>query len=328
MTDFLPTDNAPSVAVVIPAYGRPELLARTLESMTRAVWPSGFETVRVVENGPRGEIESVVRRYTELLPVRYQHEPTLGLSAARNAGLACCETDIVLFFDSDIRLENDSLLAYRRAFDECGINSFYGGPISPDYVRPPAEWLHAFLPPSARGFDLGEDDFWLARPSPDRLDKPLLIGGNMAFPRLPLLEVGGFDPVGASGDRGGVGEETRVQLRLFEAGYHGRYVAGARVWHYVPVENCSPEWALGRAYRHGLTDGLMARKSGRRSGVQRWMIRHAVELEARCLWARLRGQSLSERFSTEWKRARFRGLMAGCRDRGGGAGETISVDET
>lgn len=148
----------------------------------------------------------------------------------------------------------------------------------------------------------------------------------MAFPRLPLLEIGGFDSIGAAGDRGGVGEETRVQLKLFEAGYSGRYVADARVWHYVPAENCSPEWALGRAYRHGLTRGLIAHKNGAPVGVQRWMVRQAMALEARCLWARLRRRPLPERFPMEWKKARFRGVIAGRRG-SGKPGENISADE-
>src|SRR5699024_4272513 len=187
-----------------------------------------------------------------------------------------------------------------------------------EYVTPPADWLRTYLPPSACGFDLGEEDFWL--------DEPSLIGPSMAFPRRSLLAVGGFDSIGATGTRGGVGEEPRVQRKLFNAGWRGRYVAQARVWHYVPPENCSPEWALRRAYRHGLTASLSARQQGRRPGVQRWMIRRVVVLEAQCRWARLRGRSLSERFSMERERAWHHGVMAGCRD-GNNPGEKASATE-
>lgn len=299
MTDAQP--GSPSVAIVIPSYGRPDLLTRTLDSIVEATWPTGFGALRVVENGPRGEIETVVSQYADQIPLQYLNEPKLGLSAARNAGFAHCDEDIIIFFDNDVRVERDALLAYRRAFDEHGTACFYGGAVLADYVTAPHEWLLSSLPPSAKGFDLGEEDCVL--------DGPWLIGPSMAFPRGLLYPAGGFDPIGATGPSGGLGEETRLQLRLMEAGYTGRYVAGARVWHYVPPENCSPEWALKRAYRRGLTDGQLT--YGR--GIERWMVRRSAELLMQLGWARLRGRSLADRFWLEREWARFRGVMAGCR---------------
>lgn len=313
MTDDVRTQS-PSVAIVIPSYRRADLLVRTLESMAEAVWPQGFEVVRVVENGPPSGIESAVRPFDKRLPIIYQNEATLGSSAARNAGLARCDQDIVIFFDNDIRLERDSLLAYRQAFDQYGTSAFYGGPVLADYVMPPPKWLREFLPWSATGIEFGAHDRWL--------EEPVFIGASMAFPRKCLLELGGFDAIGATGKRGGVGEEIRLQQRLLDAGYKGRYVAGARVWHYVPPEDCSPQWALGRAFRHGMTDSLEARLRGRRRGVRLWMIRHAAGLEMRTLLARMRRRPLEERFALEWKRAHFRGFLAGCHD-GKNSGEKV-----
>lgn len=114
------TAGSPSAAFVIPAQGRTERLARTLDSMTKAIWPSGFEAVRVVENGPKAKIEAVVHQYIDRLPIQYYNESAPGASIARNAGLFQYAEDIVIFFDNDICIEPHTLLAYRRAFDANG----------------------------------------------------------------------------------------------------------------------------------------------------------------------------------------------------------------
>lgn len=53
-----------------------------------------------------------------------------------------------------------------------------------------------------------------------------------------------------------------MQVRLLQAGLVGRYVPGAMVWHFVPASRCSREWALTRAYRKGIAQGLNVCASG------------------------------------------------------------------
>src|SRR5690606_3791775 len=60
---------------------------------------------------------------------------------------------------------------------------------------------------------------------------------------------------------GATGQETTMQRLLRERGVTPIDVREARVWHYVPRQRCSPNWALHRKYKVGLEDGLRARKA-------------------------------------------------------------------
>ena len=57
--------------VNIATSGRPELLRRTLESLKECEEPVGYRETVVVENGPRGGAEAVVRAARSWLNVRY-----------------------------------------------------------------------------------------------------------------------------------------------------------------------------------------------------------------------------------------------------------------
>lgn len=59
----------------------------------------------------------------------------------------------------------------------------------------------------------------------------------------------------ATGDLGLMGEETRLQIRLMEAGYKGIYAPDAVVHHWVPKNRCDEKWTVQRQYRAGLTLG-------------------------------------------------------------------------
>ncbi|HEY0663164.1 MAG TPA: hypothetical protein VGD18_01000, partial [Thiobacillaceae bacterium] len=142
--------------------------------------------------------------------------------------------------------------------------------------------------------------------------------GNHALRRDVLLEMGFFDAIGATGTRGGVGEETRLQERILAGGRQLVYVAGAAVWHYVPASHCSPQWVLGRVFRHGLTRGLFEPPRGRHrlAGAPLWAWQRWLVLSLGAYARRLRGESLEQRFALEYERAEWAGVLAGCRSKG------------
>ena len=292
-------------AIVIPSYGRPDLLRRTLHSLVEAEWPASFTGVWVVENGPQTGLEALCREFAARLPLHYVHEPRLGLSAARNAGARACQGEVILFLDNDVRVVPGALRAYAQAFADHPEAGAFGGPLRPDYETPPHDWLLPYLPWSATGLDHGPDN--------RLLDEPLLTGGNHAVNRQVLMEAGFFDPIGATGKRGGLGEETRLQERILAGGRRLVYVAGAAVWHYVPASDCSPQWVLGRVFRHGLTLGLLDPLPGRHrlAGAPLWAWQRWLRLTARALTGRGRGLPLEKRFALEHERAQWAGVIAG-----------------
>lgn len=299
-----------SAAIVIPSYGRPDLLRRTLQSLVDAQWPPSFTGVWVVENGPQTGLQALCQEFAARLPLQYVHEPQLGSSAARNAGARACQGEVILFLDNDVRVAPGALTAYSRAFADHPEAGAFGGPLRPDYETPPPAWLVGYLPWSAVGVDYGPDNRCM--------DEPLLLGGNHAVNREALTQAGFFDPIDAVGTRGGVGEETRLQERILAAGRQLVYVAGAPVWHHVPASNCSPQWALGRVFRHGLTRGLLDPPRGRHrlAGAPIWAWLCWLRLTLRVCARRLRGESLENRFALEYERAEWAGVLTGCRRAG------------
>lgn len=303
---------AGSIAVVIPTYGADRLpvLRRTLLSLVGIARPVGFEGIWLVENGPAAGARAVCDEFaSRLSDLHYVHEPQLGLSAARTAGVRASRGDYIVFFDNDVRVGGDILNAYARAFDQYGPKCVYGGAVYPEYDTPPPDWLKPYLPPSAV--------YWHVADVTGPIDEPILWGANHAISRTALAAAGGYDPIGAIGKAGGVGEETRLQKRIVANGGQLIYIADVPVWHYVPASECSPQWALQRVFRQGLTDGLLEPLRGRRrlAGVPLWAWHRWLRLNLRVLQYRLRGFTLERRFAFEYERAKWAGVMAGCKQR-------------
>lgn len=101
------TPDPPSVAVIIPVHGHPELLALTLASVRRQ---RGVRVrVIVVDDASNDGIEPVVRAVfpearVERLPRRG------GPGPARNKGFEFAEEEFVAFLDADDEWEGDFLL--------------------------------------------------------------------------------------------------------------------------------------------------------------------------------------------------------------------------
>jgi glycosyltransferase involved in cell wall biosynthesis len=241
--------------IVIPSYGRPATLIGTLEAIRGDRSPRNLQKLIVVENGGRWGVEEICEQFATSLPINFLHSELANLSNARNIGIAHSRADIVLFLDNDVRVIPGALEAYARAFDEFGQSCFYGGSLYPEYETPPPDWLKVFLPSSVRGHDLGGNDLFL--------DQPLFLGGNFKIPRVALQSVSSFEgPCAEGGNGGGVGEENRLQERLLQQGFRGRYVAGAGIVHPVSARNSDVDFVIHRRYRHAYSDGFLDAHSG------------------------------------------------------------------
>jgi glycosyltransferase involved in cell wall biosynthesis len=239
-----------TVDIVIPTFQRVETLRRTLESLAAVNIPSEIKNIIVVENGPKEGVDEIVKSYEGSIPVKYRYSDSAGLSHARNLGVESSRAEFIIFFDNDLTFYDFTLPAYVKAFKEHGERYFYGGPLEPDYELRPPDWLSEFLPRSARGFSLGDHD--------SEIDGPEFLGGNHAICRQHICDFGFYDAGGADGHNAGmVGEETRLQEKLLENGVRAFYVSRALVKHFVPRENCTPDWVLDRAHRQGVTTGVI-----------------------------------------------------------------------
>lgn len=84
------------VTIVIPVYNRAECLLRTLQSV-----PADYPLI-VVDNGSTDGSAAMAEDFcSRRSGAVFVSEPTSGAPAARNRGLALCQTEWVYFFDSD-----------------------------------------------------------------------------------------------------------------------------------------------------------------------------------------------------------------------------------
>lgn len=307
--------------VVIGTHGRCELLNRTLESLTAARRPEGFGEVWVVENGSDAGARQTCQEMVSRLPVRYEHLEQAGKSRALQHALEIIKQGLVIFLDDDVRVVPELFEIYAAAVAEHGAEAIYGGPLLIDYERRPPEWLLDNLPPSVSG--------WQPEDPEAALVTGHFLGANFGAYAEAVLRVGGVNlAIGPGAVRAGtshnpIGIETDMQMRLRGGGCKPVYLPGAKVWHYVPRERCTPGWTLHRHYRTWMTNGMMDQEpypGPRWRGVPRWMWRRALVLWCGAVAAWV-VPSARRRFEIQKKYYQWRGYMAGLRLRdetGGG----------
>jgi len=242
------------LVVVIPTAGRAQLLRRTLESLADCTMPGCYCETIVVENGPRADARSVVSSFQDKLRTRYLHVEKANKSNALNVAIAELDDRCLVYFtDDDVRLSTNVLATYAEAAREMDGGVFLGGATGVDYDEPPPEWLRPFLPSDARPFT--RQDF-------EKGSRYLVfLGFNWAAFVGDIRAAGGFDSrFGPGGTSGSIGQESDMQQRLLGAGVEPQFVAQAKVWHYVPLQRCSPQWIANRHYRFGILDAITRRQ--------------------------------------------------------------------
>jgi glycosyltransferase involved in cell wall biosynthesis len=254
------TATLPSASVVIATHleSRWDQLRSALLSLQhQSSLPS--EIVVVVDNNPK-LLSRAAANLGEALVVENTEGP--GLAGARNTGCAASSSEVVAFIDDDAEALPDWLERLLPPYlDHCVLG--VGGAIEPLWPMRP-RWF----PPE---FD------WVVgcsyRGLPTRAASVRnLIGCNMSFRRLELIESGGF--------KSGIGrtdafplplgcEETELCIRM-RRGLPGReliYEPQAIVRHRVPIERRRWRYLAGRCYAEGLSKAQVAFTVGRRDGL-------------------------------------------------------------
>lgn len=240
------------LTVLIPTHGRPQLLERTLDSLSQCTLPESYEELVVIENGSQAGAEERVRELPEPLNARYMHRERGNKSYALNEALDTITDGLVVFFDDDVRVHSETLVAYAEAAGSHEGRAIFGGPTGVDYEKEPPEWLLPYLPGSASGW--GQDGF-------EQEDYQWFLGFNWAAFREDIVSQGGFDlRFGPGSPTGATGQETDLQKRMVGSGLEKQFVPRAKVWHYVPKSKSTPLWVLGRRYRQGHEKGLRIKR--------------------------------------------------------------------
>jgi GT2 family glycosyltransferase len=196
----------PRVSVVVCTYNGAETIGGAIDALTRLDYPD-YETI-VVDDGSTDGAGAVA----EARGARVVRTANLGLSAARNTGIATSDGEIVAFCDDDCRPDRDWLRYLVRTLQR-GPYAGIGGPNVPPPGRLVAESI---------GYAPGRPTHVLTSPTMAEH----IPGCNMAFRRTALESVGGFDPQFRV-----AGDDVDICWRIQETGGTLGFSPGAMVWH-------------------------------------------------------------------------------------------------
>lgn len=231
--------EVPGVTIVVPAFGRPDLLARCLDSV--ASGSPGVPVVVVDDASPDGRAvaDVVPRRGASIV----RHATNAGPGAARNTGLEQVTTDLVAFLDSDCEAPAGWLEALVPLFDDRRV-----GAVAPRVV------------PGGDGAGSTLGRFEAARSALDmgphrRLVRP---GARLGFLPSAALVVR-RDALGERAFDAGmrVGEDVDLVWWLADRGWHVRYEPSVHVRHETRVS--ARAW-IRRRYEYGTSAADLDRR--------------------------------------------------------------------
>ncbi len=224
-----------SIAVIVATIGHGTLLPRCLAALADLEGPD-YEVI-VVHNGPpcaetRRIVDAARSRSTH--PIRYLEEPRLGVSLARNRGVAQTRADIVVFTDDDVVVDRDWLRWLVEPFCSNAVGAA-AGMLLPLELQTPAQKRFEQYAGLSKG--LARRSFDLER---NRADDILLYpfwagvfgsGASIAFRRESFVASGGFDPAFGGGSLALSGEDHEAMSAAILRGQRLVYEPRSLCWH-------------------------------------------------------------------------------------------------
>lgn len=223
-------------SVVICTHRLNQRLINAITSLAaQTVTPESFEVIVVNNNPGNTRLSQIVGELRashfggDSARLKLINCPIRGLSAARNAGIAAAQGEIVCFIDDDAVAEPDWLVNILRAYDEHPNAGIVGGYIQ---LKVPAKRPHALIP--------GLEKYWShfvgghSGYTPAKFWYEFPWGANWTARRSALLQIGGFrSGYGRKGDDFGGGEELAAAALTQRLGWEVGIEPAARVQHDV-----------------------------------------------------------------------------------------------
>lgn len=240
------------VSVIICTRNRANYLPECLSSIASQKAASSFEVI-VVDNNSTDGTPALLREWCRNdSRFRSTREDRLGLSRAKNAGIALARGNLLIFTDDDVVVEPHWLETYNEFFArQMDRRVIAGGPIIPI----PADlgdwpmWFHR------RALcNVGLLDYESERP----LEKwEYLWGANMAIPRWVISDFGPWDDsVGRRGEERGTFEDIEYQDRVRIGGVSTWFCPDAVVHHRVDRRTVTPRGVVSKAFARGRNEFL------------------------------------------------------------------------
>ncbi len=232
-TPFEPAESWPRVSVMVCTFNGAKTIGACLEGLQELDYPD-FEVI-VVNDGSTDSTPAIVREF----PFRLINIERQGLATARNIGMRAATGEIVAYIDDDARPDRHWLKYLAAALER----SPYAGVGGPNV--PPAD---SSIVASCVADAPGSPTHVLVS---DR-EAEHIPGCNMAFRKLALEDVGGFDPQFRA-----AGDDVDLCWRLLAAGHKLGFSPAAVVWH-RPRGSIRAYWRQQRGY--GRAEAMLERK--------------------------------------------------------------------
>ncbi len=238
--------DAPRVSVVVCSYNGGQTLKQCLRSLEQLDYPD-YEVI-LVDDGSTDDTPAIAARFPSVRTIRQKN---MGLSAARNVGLAAATGEVVAYTDSDCFADPDWLGLLIRQLIKTNAAAVGGPNLTPD-----DGWLAGCVAaaPGQPTHVLISDE-----------EAEHIPGCNMAFRTDVLRELGGFDPIYRK-----AGDDVDVCWRLIDGGHLISFAPGAFVWHH---RRQGPRPYFKQQSGYGEAEGLLACKHPSRFnafGSGRW----------------------------------------------------------
>ena len=201
-------------SVIIPVYNRPDEVNELLLSLTKQHF-TNFE-VLIVEDGSAIPCEEIVKRYSDVLDVKYFFKPNSGPGQTRNFGAEHSKGDYLIILDSDCILPEDYFDAVEAELKREPADAF-GGPDRADDSF--SDMQKAINYAMTSFFTTGG-----IRGGKKKLDKFYPRSFNMGVKRDVYMDMNGFSKMR-------FGEDIDFSIRIFKHNYSCRLFPEAWVYH-------------------------------------------------------------------------------------------------
>jgi len=228
-------NRLPPTSLIICSRNRPKLLAETIESVLQGEEVPA-ELVIVDQSDVR---DSKLETFTTSRPchLRYVKSDLIGLSRARNSGIAAATHDILAIIDDDMFVAPTWFGLLIRELVSSGMRTVGTGRVLSTAPEVPG----GFVPAQA----VREDPATYQ----GRISRDVLAGGHMAAYRSIFDDIGGFDERLGAGSGFPSAEDNDFGFRLLEAGYQIKYAPAPVLYHRAwrgKGEYLSIRWNYGR----------------------------------------------------------------------------------
>jgi glycosyltransferase involved in cell wall biosynthesis len=175
-------NDAPSCSVVVPTYDRPTALRACLESLAALDYPRERYEVIVVDDGGRVPLDDVLEPLRARMSLKAVSQPRAGPAAARNAGVARADGELIAFTDDDCRPRRDWLRRLAERFRAAPEQATGGRTVN-------ALPQNRFSSTAQLVIDVG---YRQNNEGPE--NRRWFTTNNLAVPAAGFRAVGGFDP--------------------------------------------------------------------------------------------------------------------------------------